>query len=124
MKLFVSFLLLATSAIAQTSITGKWQGSATVHNQPVPIRLEITGSGNDLHAALLNGPESSPASSAVFTGNHLLLTFNYYARTLEATLADGHLTGTFGTASTRFPLSLSSHGTVTGYAGPVPQDIS
>jgi peroxiredoxin len=124
MKLFVSFLLLATSAIAQTSITGKWQGSATVHNQPVPILLEITGSGNDLHAALLNGPESSPASSAVFTGNHLLLTFNYYARTLEATLADGHLTGTFGTASTRFPLSLSSHGTVTGYAGPVPQDIS
>ena len=67
-------------------------------------RFEITGSGNDLHAALLNGPESSPASSAVFTGNHLLVTFNYYAKTLDATLADGHLTGTFGTATTRYPI--------------------
>ena len=60
-------------------------GNATVHGQQVPVRLEITGSGNDLHAALLNGPESSPASSAVFTGNHLLMTFNYYAKTLDAT---------------------------------------
>ncbi len=87
MKLFASFLLLATSAIAiaQGSIAGTWVGNATVHGQQVPIRLEITGSGSDLQAALLNGPESSPASSAVFTGNHLLLTFNYYAKTLDAT---------------------------------------
>jgi peroxiredoxin len=108
MKLFVSLLLLATSAIAQSQIAGTWAGNATAHGQQVPVRLEITGSGSDLHAALLNGPESSPASSAVFTGNHLLLTFNYYAKTLDATLADGHLTGTFGTVATRYPVSLSS----------------
>ena len=88
-----------------------------------PVRLEITGTGSDLHAALLNGPESSPASSAVFSGNHLLLTFNYYARTLDATLADGQLSGTFGTASTRYPVSLSAHGSVAGSVGPVAQDI-
>jgi peroxiredoxin len=81
-------------------------GNATVHGQQVPVRLEISGSGNDLHAALLNGPESSPASSAVFNGNHLLLTFNYYAKTLDATLADGKLTGSFGTVATRYPVSL------------------
>jgi peroxiredoxin len=108
MKLFVSLLLLAASAVAQSPIAGKWGGSASVHGQQVPVLLQITGSGSDLHAALLNGPESSPASSAVFTGNHLLLTFNYYARTLDATLADGHLTGTFGTAAVRYPVSLSS----------------
>src|SRR5437764_2830937 len=106
MKLFVSFLLLVTSAFAQGPIVGTWVGSATVHGQQVPIRLEITGGGNSLHAALLNGPEKSPASSAVFTGNHLLVTFNYYAKTLDATLADGHLTGSFGTAATRYPVSL------------------
>src|SRR5580698_9972871 len=99
MKLFASIFLLATSAIAQIPIAGIWEGSAISHGQQVPIRLEITGSGSNLHAALLNGPESSPASSAVFTGNHLLLTFNYYARTLDATLADGHLMGSFGTAA-------------------------
>src|SRR5580692_10661262 len=103
MKLFASLLLLATSAVAQSPITGTWTGNATVHGQQVPVRLEITGSGNDLHAALLNGPEKSPASSAIFTGNHLLVTFNYYAKTLDATLADGHLSGSFGIAATRYP---------------------
>ncbi len=106
MKLFASILLLATSAIAQSPIAGTWEGNATAHGQQVPVRLEITGSGSNLHAALLNGPESSPASSAVFNGDHLLLTFNYYARTLDATLSDGKLTGSFGTKATRYPVSL------------------
>ena len=74
MKLFAGLFLLATSAIAQTPIAGTWVGNATAHGQQVPVRLEITGSTNDLHAALLNQSESSPASGAVFTGNHLLLT--------------------------------------------------
>jgi len=123
MKLFASFLLLVTSAIAQSPITGTWQGSATVHDQQVPVLLEIAENGNTLQAALRNGPESSPASSTVLTGNHLLLTFNYYARTLDATLADGHLTGTFGTISTRYPVSFSKRGIVAAYAGKAPQDI-
>jgi peroxiredoxin len=106
MKLFVGFFLLATTAIAQSPIAGTWVGDAAVHGQQVPVRLKITGSGSDLHAALLNGPERSPASSVVFNGNHLLLNFNYYARTLDATLEKGHLTGTFGTVSTRYPVDL------------------
>jgi peroxiredoxin len=127
MKLFVSFLLLATSAVAQSpkqgAITGRWEGNATVHGQQVPVRLEITGSGGNLHAALLNGPESSPASSAVFTGDHLLLTFNYYARTLDATLADGHLTGSFGTTATRYPISLGSTGAGERLGSPLPPTV-
>src|SRR5580692_10255905 len=125
MKLFVSLFLIATSAVAQSQIAGTWSGNATVHNQQVPVRLEITGSGSDLHAALRNGAESSPASSVVFTGNHLLVTFNYYARTLDATLADGHLTGTFGTIATRYPVNLSLRGSATDTkaAGPaIPGD--
>lgn len=124
MKLFASLLLLATSTIAQSQITGIWAGNATVHGQQIPVRLEITGSGSDLHAALLNGSESSPASSAIFTGNHLLLTFNYYARTLDATLTDGHLAGSFGTAAARFPVSLSLHGApADNHNGAPAQDI-
>jgi peroxiredoxin len=123
MKLFASLFLLATSAIAQGPITGTWEGNATVHGQQVPVRLEITGSSSNLHAALLNGPESSPASSAVFTGNHLLLTFNYYARTLDATLENGHLNGTFGTVGTRYPVSLCLLCILPDYSGPSAQDI-
>jgi len=124
MKLFASLLLLATSALAQGPVAGTWEGNATVHGQQVPVRLQITSNGNDLHAALINGPESNPASSAVFTGDHLLLTFNYYARTLDATLADGHLTGTFGTAATRYPISLNSRGAGTTISGSPAQDIN
>ena len=132
MKLFASLLLLATSAIAQGPVAGSWRGSATVHGQQVPVRLEITGSGSNLHAALLNGPESSPASGAVFTGNHLLITFNYYARTLDATLIDGHLTGSFGTAATRYPVNFGSRdngstcstGAGERLGGPMPPNIN
>jgi peroxiredoxin len=123
MKLFVSLLLLATSAIAQGPIAGTWEGNATVHGQQVPVRLQITGRGSDLHAALLNGPESSPASSAVFTGNHLLLTFNYYARTLDATLNDGKLTGSFGTTSTRYPVTLDPRGPAKNVGGAIHKEI-
>jgi peroxiredoxin len=107
MKLFAGFLLLATSAIAQGPIAGIWQGYATSHGQQVPLRLEITGTGKNLHAALLNGPESSPATAATFSGNHLLVSFNYYDKTLDATLVDGHLKGTFGLAKTLYPLDLT-----------------
>jgi peroxiredoxin len=123
MKLFASLFLLATSAFAQNSIVGIWAGNATVHGQQVPVRLEISGTGSEIHAALLNGPESSPASSAVFTGNHLLVTFNYYARTLEATLANGQLTGTFGTVDTSYPVNLSSRDGISGAAELPAKDI-
>ncbi|WP_158792431.1 peroxiredoxin [Granulicella sp. L60] len=111
MKLFASIFLLAVSTIAhsqkQDAINGLWTGDATAHGQQVPVHLQITGSANDLQAALLNGPEKSPASSVSLTGNHLLITFNYYARTLDAILTNGHLAGTFGTASTRYPIDLT-----------------
>jgi peroxiredoxin len=127
MKLLVSVLLLATPAFAapqgQSSITGTWRGSATVHGQQVPVVLQITGGTGSLQAALLNGPESSPASSAVFSGNHLLVSFNYYARTLDATLANGHLSGTFGTATTRYPVDLAERNGVTGNGETPGQDI-
>src|SRR5258708_263334 len=106
MKLFASLLLVVVSAVAQASkqgaIAAPWVGDATVRGQQVAVRLEISGSGKNLQAALRNGPqlnnpqlhppqpngpERSPASSVSFVGNHLLVTFNYYARTLDATVA-------------------------------------
>ena len=111
MKLFASLLLLATSVFAQSpkpsAIAGTWEGTATVHGQQVPVKVQITGGSGNFQAALLNGPETSPASNVTLDGDHLLVTFNYYARTLDATLKDGKLSGTFGTISTRYPLALA-----------------
>jgi peroxiredoxin len=103
MKLLAGILLLATSAFSQShdksAISGTWEGSATVRGQQVPLRLQISGPVSDLKAALINGSEEASASSVSFSDGHLLLNFNYYARTLEATLEDGKLTGTFGSAA-------------------------
>jgi thiol-disulfide isomerase/thioredoxin len=110
MKLFVSFLLLATSAMAQSPIVGTWRGYGISHGQQVPLRLEITGAGKNLHAALINGPENSPATAVTFSGDHLLVSFNYYAKKLNATLENGHLKGTFGFGNTLYPVDLTLEG--------------
>jgi peroxiredoxin len=103
MKLLAGILLLATSAFSQatdkSSIYGTWEGSAAYRGQQVPIRLQISGSVSNLKAALINGVDEAPASSASFADGHLLLNFNYYARSIEATLENGELTGTFGLVS-------------------------
>ena len=117
MKLFASLLALslgvlsasvASSAIAgqssfAPSIAGVWKGFATVGEaQQVPITIRISGSGPSMKVDFLNGPANHPdattASSATFDGTHLIASFDYFARTLDAMLADGKLEGTYGPA--------------------------
>jgi peroxiredoxin len=107
MKLFASFFLLSVASLAHAAspVTGTWQGAASVHGQQVPLTLSISGSGTSLKAALINGPEQAQASSVTLDGNHLVVAFNYYARKLDATLTDGTLSGTFGTAAVHYPVS-------------------
>jgi peroxiredoxin len=106
-KPFAALVLLASSVFALASgpaaIDGTWEGSATVRGQQVPIRLRISGLSTALKAELLNGPEQAAASSATLDGDKLTIAFNYYARTLEASLSgekQDTLTGTFGLTST------------------------
>jgi peroxiredoxin len=112
MKLLAGILLLATSALGQSAthsaIDGTWEGVANVRGQQVPLKLQISGSASDLKVALLNGPDQSAASSATFSDNHLLVNFNYFARTLNAKLENGQLTGTFGSTSGKAAASRSS----------------
>lgn len=98
MKLLASILLLSSAASAQSqpSILGHWQGEVSSHNQSVPVYLDITGTPANLKATLLNGPGSTPATSVTFANGHLVVSFSYFARAIDATLADGKLTGTFG----------------------------
>ena len=124
MKLLVPLFLLALALCGQESIDataqsgihrfspeirGEWTGTVVSHGQKVPIHLLLAGSPASLQASLLNGPEMAAASSVSFAGKHLLLTFNDYARTLDATLgADGKFTGSFGTSTVRYPVVLSA----------------
>jgi peroxiredoxin len=114
-KPFAALLLLAASSYALASATpidGTWEGYASLRGQQIPIRLQISGPSTALKAAFLNGPEQSAASSTTFAGNKLTVAFNYYAKTLEATLDNDQLSGTFGLTSTspkvapRIPVTL------------------
>lgn len=87
-----------------SSPAGRWIGSAEVNGKQVPFRLDMTGSGDRIQAALVNGKEKFPASSGSYSDGHLLLHFDYYANTLEATVKDGVLNGTFGGHSHSVPL--------------------
>jgi thiol-disulfide isomerase/thioredoxin len=117
MKLFASLFALslgvlsasvASSAVpgqssSASSIVGVWKGFAIVgESQQVPIKIRISGSGPSLQVDFLNGPaghpDATPASSATFDGTHLIASFDYFARTLDATLADGKLAGIYGPA--------------------------
>jgi thiol-disulfide isomerase/thioredoxin len=113
MKRFSSFLVLSVSvlfhsALAQTAapIAGIWQGTATVRDgAKIPVTISISGSGTNLKLALLNGPADhpveAPASSVTFDGTHLIAAYDYFARKLDATLANGTLTGTYGSVSAK-----------------------
>ena len=116
MKLLASFLALTVGAFvptlasqpalsqipSATNIVGTWQGFATRDTQRIPITIKISGSATDLQAAFLNGPadhpDETPASSVTFDGTHLVASFNYFARKIDATLDNGTLTGTYGPA--------------------------
>jgi thiol-disulfide isomerase/thioredoxin len=130
MKLLASLLLLSVTALAQSpkqpAIAGDYEGTATVHGQSVPIHLRITGDGPNLKAALVNGPEESPASSVTFKGGHLLITFDYYAKNLDLTVSSKaprpSFTGTFGAVKPRYPLTLNPSSAKTA-GSPLPEAI-
>jgi hypothetical protein len=92
------------------SPAGVWTGTAQVNSREVPFRLEISGSGDQLQAALVNGKERSPASSGSYSAGHLVLHFDYYANTIDATIEHGTLTGTFGSRGRSVPIAAERDG--------------
>jgi len=84
------------SVDAGDSPAGIWIGAAQLNAHEVPFRLEVAGSGDQVRAALINGKEKSAASSGSYANEHMILHFDYYANTLDATVEHGTLTGTFG----------------------------
>jgi thiol-disulfide isomerase/thioredoxin len=98
--------LLALPQDARTGApAGTWAGAGEFNGQQVPFRLEISGTGDQIQGALINGKEKSPASSGSYAEGHLLLHFDYYASTVDATVKDGVLTGTFSGHSRIVPLT-------------------
>jgi len=90
------FLLLLTSSAAAQGITGLWDGTAKVSDTlTVPVHLELSGSGNSVEGAFINGSQRTPSTEGQASGDSLSLKFAQYDLTLQATLKDGVLSGTY-----------------------------
>jgi thiol-disulfide isomerase/thioredoxin len=100
----------ASKGTDPSSPAGVWIGAAQVNGRDVPFHLEISGSADDVRAALINGKERSPASSGSYSDGHLVLQFDYYANTLDATLQDGTLKGTFSGRGRSIPITAQLNG--------------
>jgi thiol-disulfide isomerase/thioredoxin len=100
----------ASKGTDHSSPAGVWIGTAQVNRRDVPFHLEISGSADDVTGALINGKEKSAASSGSYSAGHLILQFDYYANTLDATLQDGILKGTFSGRGHSIPITARLNG--------------
>jgi peroxiredoxin len=114
-KSFAAVLLaLASSTLAQSvpqsvaqPIAGRWDATIQINGVETPFPLEISGSGTKVTASFFNGDDRYPSTQGRFENGKLVLNWDYYAATLEATLKDGVLEGQYaGTRRMKGPFAI------------------
>ncbi len=83
----------AISAAAQ-SVAGQWEGTVVVDGMTIPFRIDISGKGEKLEGAFINGDERVTSTSGVQLRDAVRLNFDQYAEKLNAGLEGGELKGT------------------------------
>jgi peroxiredoxin len=103
----LSAIVCASVAQAQ-NVAQHWVGFATVHDQQVPVRLDLSiDKKGRAQGSFVNADERSASSSGELTGTQLVLHFDYFARQLEGELGPQSFKGTFGGArATPVPVEL------------------
>jgi peroxiredoxin len=98
--------ILAPSILAQ-SIAGQWDATIQINGVETPFPLEISGSGTNVTASFFNGPDRYASTQGRFENGKLILNWEYYAATLEATLKEGVLEGQYaGTRRMKGPFAI------------------
>src|SRR6202158_3624170 len=114
-KNFAALLLArAPIALAQSvaqpatqAIAGQWDATIQINGVETPFPLEISGSGTNVTASFFNGDDRYASTQGRFENGKLVLNWDYYAATLEATLKDGVLEGQYaGTRRMKGPFAI------------------
>lgn len=109
----LALILLSKLSFAQTNsvpmdLLGRWDATLNNSTEDVPFGLEIKNENGKLSAAVLNGPEHMPFTSARFENGTLTLRFEQYDGTLIAKLDNRNLVGEYfrpyGKGTVRYPL--------------------
>jgi thiol-disulfide isomerase/thioredoxin len=117
MKRIVIVLLAALSipmaARAQTpasaggsgepGLAGLWDAAVVVNGLEIPFRFEIAAHGSEVSGWFFNGDEKVLSTGGTFENGSLALKFDHYATSVEASLVNGRLAGTYNRASGFYP---------------------
>src|SRR4051812_7676891 len=105
-KTFALLILALTQSIAQP-IAGRWDATIQINGVETPFPLEISGSGTNVTASLFNGNDRYVSTQGQFANGKLVVKWDYYAATLEATLKDDVLVGQYaGTRRMKGPFAI------------------
>jgi len=109
-KFAAALLALAPLTLAQSvaqSIAGLWDATIQINGVETPFPLEISGSGTKVTASFFNGDDRYASTQGRFENGKLVVSWDYYASTLEATLKDGVLEGQYaGTRRMQGPFGI------------------
>jgi thiol-disulfide isomerase/thioredoxin len=115
-NLFAALLLAAaplTFAQSSTDIAGRWDATIQINGVETPFPLEITGSGANITGSFFNGDDKYTSTKGSYQNGKLVLNWDYYAATLEATMKDGVLDGQYaGTRRMKGPFAIHAKRTV------------
>ena len=97
-------VLAALPAASQTqSLVGLWDAAVVVNGLEIPFRFEIAGSGANVRGWFFNGDEKVESTGGKLDNGSLVLNFDHYATSLEASLVNGRLAGTYNRATGFYP---------------------
>src|SRR5215470_5741765 len=103
----IALMILALAESIAQPIAGHWDATIQINGVETPFPLEISGSGTKVTASLFNGNERYVSTQGQFANGKLLLKWDYYAATLEATLKDDVLVGQYaGTRRMKGPFAI------------------
>jgi peroxiredoxin len=93
--------------VTQQPIAGLWDATIQINGVATPFPLEISGSGANVTASFFNGDDRYPSTQGRFENGKLVVNWDYYAATLDATLKDGVLEGQYaGTRRMKGPFAI------------------
>jgi thiol-disulfide isomerase/thioredoxin len=103
---FVLTAALPANGQGPDTLAGRWDASAKIAGVDIPFRLDLIQRGGALRATFFDGARPTNLSApATISDGHLHLTFPSYAATLDATVADGKLEGTYVKGRASVPIT-------------------
>lgn len=100
---YALLFLTAGFALAQ-SPKGIWDASVTADTREIGFEMRFEGAGQKLRAAVLDGDRPIWSTSASFSGNRLLVKWDFYDASLEASMESGQLRGVYTRRTRRGPV--------------------